>query len=50
MAEPGRPGAPVAQGAEGEAEQGRWGWLYGLVLGVLAVEIAGLWILEQVFR
>jgi len=28
----------------------RWGRLYMLVLGALALEIAGLWVLERVFR
>jgi hypothetical protein len=28
----------------------RWGRLYALVLTVLVMEIAGLWILERVFR
>jgi len=28
----------------------RWGRLYALVLGALAIEIAGLWVLERVFR
>lgn len=35
---------------EPEVEQGRWGRLYFLVLAVLAMEIAGLWVVEQVFR
>ena len=38
----------------GEPEAGpgeeRWGRLYSLVLGALAVEIAALWVLERVFR
>ena len=38
----------------GEPEAGpgeeRWGRLYALVIGVLAVEIAALWVLGQVFR
>ena len=38
----------------GEPEAGpgeeRWGRLYTLVLGALAVEIAALWVLAQVFR
>ena len=28
----------------------RWSRLYALVLGALALEIAGLWVLEKVFR
>jgi hypothetical protein len=28
----------------------RWGRLYALVLGVLALEIAALWVLARVFR
>jgi len=28
----------------------RWGRLYGLVLAALALEIAGLWLLEWVYR
>jgi hypothetical protein len=28
----------------------RWGRLYALVIVALAVEIAGLWVLERVFR
>lgn len=37
---------------EPEARSGeeRWGQLYALVLGALAVEIAALWVLERVFR
>jgi len=27
----------------------RWGRLYGLVLAALALEIAGLWLLERVY-
>ena len=38
----------------GEPEAGpgeeRWGRLYALVLGVLALEIAGLWMLSRVFE
>jgi hypothetical protein len=35
-----------------EPEDGgaRWGRLYALLLGALALEITGLWVLEQVFR
>jgi len=34
-----------------ESEPGeRWGRLYALVIAALAVEIAGLWVLERVFR
>ena len=34
-----------------ESERGeRWGRLYALVIAALAVEIAGLWVLERVFR
>jgi hypothetical protein len=33
-----------------EAGEQRWGRLYGLVLAALALEIAGLWVLERVFR
>ncbi|HVP61553.1 MAG TPA: hypothetical protein VMT11_13395 [Myxococcaceae bacterium] len=33
-----------------EREPGRWGRLYALVLGALALEIIGLWVLERVFR
>ena len=40
-AEPDRPGAPREE---------RWRRLYALVLGFLAAEIAGLWVLEHVFR
>ena len=28
----------------------RWGRLYGLVLAALALEIAGLWLLERIYR
>ena len=37
---------------EPEARPGeeRWGRLYALVLGALAVEIVALWVLERVFR
>lgn len=38
-------GEPEARPAEE-----RWGRLYALVLGALAVEIAALWVLERVFR
>jgi len=31
-------------------EKERWGRLYALVLGALTLEIAGLWLLERVFR
>jgi hypothetical protein len=38
----------------GEPEAGpageRWGRLYAVVIGVLALEIAALWVLGQVFR
>ena len=36
--------------AEEKTEEGHWGRLYALVLGVLALELAGLWVLEHVFR
>jgi hypothetical protein len=39
---------PQVTGPEREPE--RWGRLYALVLGVLALEIAALWMLGQVFR
>jgi len=42
-----RVGEPAAQ-APSSAE--RWGRLYALVLGVLALEIAGLWVLARVFE
>lgn len=32
------------------AEKERWDRLYALVLGALTLEIAGLWLLERVFR
>jgi hypothetical protein len=43
-------GSPVsgADGAPGAQE--RWGRLYAIVLGVLVVEIAGLWALARVFQ
>lgn len=47
MAEPDRSGAPVRRPTGG---QERWGRLYALLLGALALEIAGLWVLERVFR
>ena len=47
MAEPGPPGAPVRRSTGGEE---RWGRLYALLLGALVLEIAGLWVLERVFR
>jgi hypothetical protein len=37
-------------GEPGEAGHQRWGQLYALVLAALALEIAGLWVLERVFR
>ena len=37
-------------GEPGEGGQERWGRLYALVLAALALEIAGLWVLERVFR
>jgi hypothetical protein len=43
-AEPGEAPAPRPGGEE------RWRRLYFLVLGVLAVEIAALWVLARVFR
>ncbi len=36
--------------AEGEPTPERWGRLYAVVLGALALEIALLWALERVFR
>ena len=34
-----------------ESEPGeRWGRLYALVIAALVLEIAGLWVLERVFR
>lgn len=33
-----------------EARQERWSRLYALVLGVLALEIAGLWVLARAFN
>jgi len=39
----------VGEPAAGPGEE-RWGRLYALVIGVLAVEIAALWVLGQVFR
>jgi hypothetical protein len=39
----------VGEPEAGAAEE-RWGRLYALVLGALAVEIAALWVLERVFR
>jgi len=42
---PGGAGAPAA-----EARPERWGRLYALVLGVLALEITGLWALARVFQ
>ena len=56
MAEPGRTDAPERRSTMrgGEPEDGpgaeRWGRLYALLLGALALEIAGLWVLERVFR
>jgi hypothetical protein len=44
---------PTAAGTastEEEGPHGRWGRLYALVLGVLALEIAGLWVLARAFR
>ena len=43
-----RVGEPVAEPAA-PAPADRWGRLYALVLAVLALEIAGLWILARVF-
>jgi hypothetical protein len=40
----------VAEPEPGEAGEERWGRLYALLLGALALEIAGLWVLERVFR
>jgi hypothetical protein len=43
--------AETARGPEpGEPPEQRWGRLYALVIGALALEIAGLWVLERVFR
>jgi len=43
--------AEEGRGVEGEGEgETRWGRLYALLLGALALEIAGLWVLERVFR
>lgn len=39
---------PEADGASRREE--RWGRLYGLVLGALVLEIAGLWVLGRVFQ
>jgi hypothetical protein len=47
VAEPGPPGAPLRRSTGGEE---RWGRLYALLLGALVLEIAGLWVLERVFR
>jgi len=33
-----------------EPRDERWGRLYALVIGALVLEIAGLWVLERVFR
>ena len=41
-----RVGEPAAEASSPE----RWDRLYALVLGVLALEIAGLWILARVFE
>jgi len=42
----------VAEEADAETHDGeeRWSTLYALVLAALALEIAGLWVLERVFR
>jgi len=37
-------------GEPAEGGEPRWGRLYALVLAALALEIAGLWVLERVFR
>ena len=50
MGDAGRPGAEGVQGAEPEDGEARWGRLYALLLGALALEIAGLWVLERVLR
>ena len=42
--------AEEARGAETHGGEERWGRLYALVLAALALEIAGLWVLERVFR
>lgn len=39
--------APGAGPRDGEE---RWGRLYAIVLAALALEIAGLWVLERIFR
>ncbi len=33
-----------------EAGEERWGRLYALVVGALALEIVGLWVLERIFQ
>ncbi|HEY3587668.1 MAG TPA: hypothetical protein VGK85_10975, partial [Myxococcaceae bacterium] len=42
--------AEEAPGAEPHDGNERWGRLYAVVLAALALEIAGLWVLERVFR
>jgi hypothetical protein len=42
--------AEEARGAETHDGEERWSTLYALVLAALALEIAGLWVLERVFR
>jgi hypothetical protein len=42
-----RVGEPEAQAPPSPE---RWGRLYAMVLGVLALEIAGLWVLARVFE
>jgi hypothetical protein len=37
-------------GAEAQSPPERWGRLYALVLGVLALEVAGLWLLARAFE
>jgi len=49
-------GVPLVRGAEPDRRrrdgggERRWRWLYLVVLGVLAAEIAGLWALSLAFR
>ena len=43
-------GEPVPGAEPGERREERWRRLYALVLGALVLEIAGLWVLERVFR
>jgi hypothetical protein len=45
-----RVGEEVPGVEDAEPGEERWGRLYALVLAALALEIAGLWVLERVFR